>query len=159
MMTTHVWIGREPAGYEADALRRLRNALDAANVDTHLFASFQVGGHEIDLLVVKPDGIFLVELKRAGGPVVGAVNGGWKVLNGGSESPLPGGRGENPYQQMLTQYRLLTEWLEAHKGDFLCAYAAQTTWFRPQRQDPNAGAPVKIRSLLTSYPALHPESR
>ena len=90
-MTTQLWYGREPVGYEADAIAKLRKELDAANVDAYIFANFEVGGHEIDLLVVKRDGMYLVELKRVGGPVTGAVNGEWKVLNGGSESCLYGG--------------------------------------------------------------------
>jgi|GEM_PF-3441165 len=157
-MTIQLWTGREPAGYEADALRKLVAELGKAKVTAHIFANFQVGGHEIDALVVKPDGMFLVELKKVGGPVTGAVNGEWKVLNGGSEYLLAGGCGENPYQQMRTQYRVLTEWLEAHKLNFLPPYSANVTRFRPRNYRERTAPKVQIRSFLTFYPQLPPDS-
>lgn len=153
-MTTQLWYGRQPAGYEADAIASLRGELDAAAVDAHLFANFEVGGHEIDLLVVKRDGMYLVELKKVGGPVVGAVNGEWQVRNGTVDSLLPGGRNENPYQQMRTQYRLLTERLECLKSEFFSPYKANLTRFRSLNYRERKEPKVEIRSLLTFYPDL-----
>lgn len=158
-MATQLWYGRQPATYEIDALRRLRHELDAAAIPAHLFVSFEVGGREIDLLVVKPDGLFLVELKKVGGPVIGAVNGEWRVLNGKGAYPLPGGCGENPYQQMRTQYRVLTEWLERHKRDFLPSEKASVTRFRPLNYRDRTVPRVQIRSLLVFYPELPKGSR
>lgn len=153
-MTIQLWYGRQPVGYEAEAIAKLRRELDAAGVDAHLFANFEVDGHEIDLLLVKRDGLFLVELKRVGGPVTGAVNGEWKVLNGRGEYPLHGGRGENPYQQMRTQYQVLTEWLECRKEEFLSPYSANSTHFRPLNYEERKVPRVQIRSLLVFYPEL-----
>lgn len=157
-MTTPLFYGRQPVGYEAEAIAKLRKELDAAGVDAHLFANFEVGGHEIDLLVVTPNGLFLVELKKVNGPVTGAVNGEWRVLNGIGEYTLHGGRGENPFQQMRTQYRVLGEFLERRKRDFLSPAKADATRFRSlnyrERQLPKA----EIRSLLTFYPKLSKNS-
>lgn len=158
-MTTQLWYGRQPAAYEVEALGRLRDELDAATIPAYLFANFEVGGHEIDLLVVKPNGLFLVEFKRVGGPVIGAVNGEWRVRNGRGAYPLPGGCGENPYQQMRTQYRVLTEWLERCKWKFLSPIAAKTTRFRPLNYRERSVPRVQIRSLLVFYPELPKGSR
>lgn len=153
-MKTSVWVGHEPNGYEAKVLREIRDAFEAAGVTCHLMANFMVGGHEIDLLVVKPNAIFLVELKMVWGAVKGAINGDWTVEKARGKGQLKGGCNGNPYQQMLTQYRVLTEWLEAHKHDFLNDYDAKITHFRPVKRTHQAQAPVKLRSLLVFYPAL-----
>jgi hypothetical protein len=55
---------------------------------------------------------------------------------------------------MLTQYRVLTEWLEEHKRAFLTAYTANVTYFRSEKGRRRPYPPVKIRSLLTFYPNL-----
>jgi len=153
-MTTPLYYGRQPVGYEAEAIARLRRDLNAACIDAHLFANFEIDGREIDLLVVKRDGMYLVELKKVGGPVIGAVNGEWRVLNGRGEYPLHGGRDENPYQQMRTQYRVLTEYLECRKADFLAPYSANGTRFRPLNYQEREVPRVQIRSLLVFYPEL-----
>jgi len=154
MNTTKVWVGREPDGYEAKVLCMVHAALEESGVPCHMMANFLVGGHELDLLVVKPDGIFLIESKMVWGTVKGAINGDWQVANQAGVRQLKGGGNENPYQQMLTQFRVLTEWLEAHKQEFLTNYAAKVTHFRRNKQNPSLPAPAKIRSLLTFYPDL-----
>lgn len=159
MTSVRIWIGREPIGYEAKALRELAAQLDANGVRAHLLANFQINGHELDLLVAKSDGLFLVELKRVGGPVVGAVNGRWQVHSLEGPVPLPGGRGENPYQQMLTQYRVLSDWLERNKERFLTRYSTQVIRFRPLGHRRHSGPRAQVRSLLTFYPHLPAQSR
>lgn len=157
-MTVHVWVGRQPQGYEAEVLRTLARVLTQAEFVCHLMANFVVNGHELDLLVLKPDAIFLVELKQTWGAVRGDINGVWTVSKGSDRRPLHGGSIENPYQQMLTQYRVLTEWLEKNKREFLSHHAAWMTCFRPDRRQRRTQAPVKIRSLLVFYPDLLPGS-
>jgi hypothetical protein len=153
-MSVNVWVGREPQGYEAQVLRQVIASALAAERDCHLFANFIVGGREIDLLVVKPNALFLVELKQVGGAVTGAINGQWTVGGDRNKALLPGGSHENPYQQLLAQYRVLTEWLEEHKALFLNEYAARVTLFRPAKRGDRLHPPVKIRSLLAFYPTL-----
>lgn len=157
-MTTHLYFGRQPAGYEAEAIAKLRKELDAAGVNAYLFANFEVGGHEIDLLVVTPNGLFLIELKKVNGPITGAVNGEWRVLTGIGEYTLHGGRGENPFQQMRTQYRVLSEFLERRKRDFLSPAKANATRFRSLNYRERQLPKVEIRSLLTFYPKLPPNN-
>lgn len=157
-MTTTVWVGRPPAGYEAQALREISTALSVAGVSCHLLANFILDGREIDLLAIKPDGIFLVELKYARGAIHGAINGGWSVANGvgngaGAHTLNAGSHG-NPYVQMLAQYRVLTTWLEIHKREFLAAERTHQPSFRPLRQQRRGQRPVKVRSLLAFYPEL-----
>jgi hypothetical protein len=158
-MTVQTYVGRLPVEYEAAALKKLRRELETAGVDAHLFANFEVGGHEIDLLVVKRDALFLVELKKIGGPVHGAVNGEWKVRGSQGAHVLAGGRNENPYQQMRTQYRVLSEWLEGHKAEFLSPYSSKVTRFRTPNHRGKGGPRVQIRSLLAFYPELPGESQ
>lgn len=151
-MAVNIWVGRTPQGYEAQVLRQVAANATEAGVDCHLFANFLVNGREIDLLLLKRDGIFLVELKQVGGVVRGAINGDWSVGDGRTRQILAGGSHANPYQQMLSQYRVLSEWLETHKQSFLDPYAASVTHFRPDKR--RRHAPVKIRSLLAFYPQL-----
>ena len=55
---------------------------------------------------------------------------------------------------MRTQYRVLTEWMESHKDEFLPPYAANATRFRPLNYRDQQVPRVQIRSLLAFYPAL-----
>ena len=86
--------------------------------------------------------------------MVGAVNGEWKVLNGGGAYTLRGGGGENPYQQMRTQYRVLSEWLERRKMDFLSPDRTNITRFRARNYRERTLPRAQIRPFLAFYPQL-----
>lgn len=154
MGNTTFWVGREPSGYEAKVFHELYAVFEQSNSPCHLMVNFIVNGREIDLLVVKPNGIFLVELKMATGVVTGAINGEWTVEGENQPNQLKGGCNGNPYQQMLAQYRAVTEWMESNRQLFLSEYSTKVTHFRADKKNRLPQPPSKIRSLLAFYPDL-----
>ena len=112
-MTVELWYGdkpRHPA--EQDALIDLYQFLLPQEEHFFLLLNFTAPQtNEIDLLVLKEQGIFLVELKRANGKLVGGPEGDWKVVDlDGSEVVLNPGR-PNPFKQVKYNYWHFKDWL------------------------------------------------
>ena len=119
-MTAEVWYGCKPRS--APLQQTLVNVLDflAPRAEHYVLLSsvWLVRDHaDIDLIVLKRDGIFLVEIMHAWDPIIGEREGAWHVLKpDGARLPLNGGR-LNPFRQVQTHYVDWRNWLTAHSVD------------------------------------------
>lgn len=147
-MAVQVWIGEKPEHpNERRAIVALANGLERLDGLYLILANFSVGGRTIDLVIIKQDAIFIIELKHCDGKVFGDVNGPWFVesANGVRKRLNPGRK--NPYNQVVSYYYSLINFLNEQRAAFLSPNKAQTIDFRT------------CRRVVVIAPTLHPESQ
>jgi hypothetical protein len=134
-MAVQVWIGEKPEHpNERRAIMALARGLDRLDGLYLILANFSVGGRNIDLVIIKQDGIFIIELKHCDGKVFGDVNGPWFVEgSNGERKRLNPGR-KNPYNQVISYYYNLVNFLNDHRADLLPPQKAKTVDFRTCRR-------------------------
>ena len=130
-MAVQVWIGEKPEHpNERKAIIALANGLDRLEGLYVMLANFSVGGHTIDLVVLKNDAVFILEMKHCDGKVYGSVNGRWKVVSSaGSVKWLNQGR-KNPYNQVIAYYYAFRNFLHDHQHEIMSEQKASQTDFR-----------------------------
>jgi hypothetical protein len=130
-MAVQVWIGEKPEHpQERRAIMALANGLDRLEGLYLLLANFNVGGRNVDLVIIKADAIFIIELKHCDGKVTGTVNGPWYVEGrNGEQKRLNPGR-KNPYNQVISYFHALTNFLNEHRREFLSAQKSNDVDFR-----------------------------
>jgi hypothetical protein len=130
-MAVQVWIGEKPEHpNERRAIMALANGLDRLDGLYLILANFSVGGRTVDMVIVKHDAIFIVELKHCDGRVIGSVNGPWFVEGrNGERKRLNPGR-KNPYNQVISYFHALTNFLNEHRREFLSEQKANNVDFR-----------------------------
>lgn len=130
-MAVQVWIGEKPEHpNERRAIMALANALYQLEGLYLILANFSVGGRTVDLVIIKHDAIFIVELKHCDGRVIGSVNGPWFVEGrNGERKRLNPGR-KNPYNQVISYFHALTNFLNEHRREFLSEQKANDLDFR-----------------------------
>lgn len=130
-MAVQVWIGEKPEHpNERRAIVSLANVLDRLDGLYLILANFSVGGRTVDLVIIKQDAIFIIELKHCDGRVIGSVNGPWFVEGrNGERKRLNPGR-KNPYNQVISYFHALTNFLNEHRREFLSAQKANDIDFR-----------------------------
>lgn len=130
-MAVQVWIGEKPEHpTERRAIVSLAHGLDKLDGLYLILANFSVGGRTVDLVIIKHDAIFIVELKHCDGRVIGSVNGPWFVEGrNGERKRLNPGR-KNPYNQVISYFHALTNFLNEHRRAFLSAQKANDIDFR-----------------------------
>jgi hypothetical protein len=130
-MAVQVWIGEKPEHpNERRAIVSLAHGLDRLDGLYLILANFSVGGRTVDLVIIKQDAIFIVELKHCDGRVIGSVNGPWFVEGrNGERKRLNPGR-KNPYNQVISYFHALTNFLNEHRREFLSAQKASDIDFR-----------------------------
>ncbi len=108
----------------------LANGLERLDGLHLILANFSVGGRTVDLVIIKHDAIFIVELKHCDGRVIGSVNGPWFVEGrNGERKRLNPGR-KNPYNQVISYFHALTNFLNEHRREFLSEQKANDIDFR-----------------------------
>lgn len=134
-MAVQVWIGEKPENpNERKAIIGLASGLERLEGLYIMLANFSVGGHNIDLVILKHDAIFILELKHCDGRVFGGVNGAWTVVSrGGSTKQLNPGR-KNPYNQVISYFYSFTNFLNDHKTDIVSAQKAPDVDFRTAKR-------------------------
>lgn len=134
-MAVQVWIGEKPEHpQERRAIVALASALERLEGLYLILANFSVGGRNIDLVVLKPDGIFIIELKYCDGKVYGDVNGPWFVEgSNGERKRLNPGR-KNPYNQVISYYYSLVNFLNDNRPRFLSPQKSADVDFRTCRR-------------------------
>lgn len=134
-VAVQVWIGEKPENpNERKAIIALASGLDRLEGLYVMIANFSVGGHTIDLVILKQDAIFILELKHCDGKVFGAVNGPWSVVSrGGSTKYLNPGR-KNPYNQVISYFYSFTNFLNDHKPEIVSAQKAPDIDFRTAKR-------------------------
>src|SRR5215470_20236097 len=130
-VAVQVWIGEKPEHpNERRAIVALANGLERLEGLYLIMANFSVGGRTIDLVLLKQDAIFIIELKHCDGRVFGGVNGPWFVegANGERKRLNPGRK--NPYNQVISYYYSLINFLNDHRAEFLSTQKATSVDFR-----------------------------
>jgi hypothetical protein len=130
-MAVQVWIGEKPEHpNERRAIMALANGLHHLDGLYLILANFSVGGRTVDLVIIKHDAIFILELKHCDGRVIGSVNGPWFVEGrNGERKRLNPGR-KNPYNQVISYFHALTNFLNEHRREFLSAQKTNDVDFR-----------------------------
>ena len=130
-MAVQVWIGEKPEHpNERRAIVSLANGLERLDGLYLILANFSVGGRNVDLVLIKQDAIFIVELKHCDGKIFGDVNGPWFVESAnGERKRLNPGR-KNPYNQVISYYYSLINFLNEHRTTFLSPQKATAVDFR-----------------------------
>lgn len=145
-MAVQLWGYKPEHPSEREALSFLYKRLKPSDEPYWLLSNFEIPP-QVDLLIIKRDGLFLAELKHCeGGRVVGSLNGDWKILDekGQVLDILNRGMAENPYQQLLHQYHKLRDLLQKMRPKFL--------------KGPDRCEFTDIKKLLVFVPALPPGS-
>jgi hypothetical protein len=134
-MAVQVWIGEKPEHpNERRAIVALANGLERLEGLYLLLTNFNVGGRTIDLAIIKQDAIFIIELKHCDGKVIGSVNGPWFLENANDERKRLNPGRSNPYNQVISYYYSLTNFLNERREHFLSEHKAQTMNFRSCRR-------------------------
>jgi hypothetical protein len=130
-VAVQVWIGEKPEHpNERRAIVALANGLERLDGLYLILANFSVGGRTVDLVLIKQDAIFIIELKHCDGKIFGDVNGPWFVegANGERKRLNPGRK--NPYNQVISYYYSLINFLNEHRAEFLSPQKATSVDFR-----------------------------
>lgn len=130
-MAVQVWIGEKPEHpNERRAIVALANGLERFEGLYLILANFSVGGRSIDLVIIKQDAVFIIELKHCDGKVIGGVNGPWYVesANGDRKRLNPGRK--NPYNQVISYFYSLTNYLNEQRPNFLAGHKTTSVDFR-----------------------------
>jgi hypothetical protein len=130
-VAVQVWIGEKPEHpNERRAIVSLANGLERLDGLYLILANFSVGGRNVDLVLIKQDAIFIVELKHCDGKIFGDVNGPWFVESAnGERKRLNPGR-KNPYNQVISYYYSLINFLNEHRATLLSPQKATAVDFR-----------------------------
>jgi hypothetical protein len=130
-MPVQVWIGEKPEHpQERRAIVALAQSLERLDGLFLILANFSVGGRAVDMVIIKQDAIVIIELKHVDGRVFGSVNGSWTVVgSNGEEKRLNPGR-KNPYNQVISYFHALTNYLNEHRNSFLSEHKAGKMDFR-----------------------------
>ncbi len=146
-MSVQVWIGEKPGHPdERRAVFELAQQLQQLEDPYLLLVNFTVGGFNLDLVVLKPEGAFVVELKQCNGRVVGSVNEPWRVIDANGIVKVLNPDRKNPYNQVLDYYYAFSNALNEARLDLFPAQKAHQTDFRTARR------------VVVIYPELHPNS-
>lgn len=134
-MAVQVWIGDKPEHpNERRAIVALANGLERLESLYLLLANFNVGGRTIDLVVIKQDAVFIIELKHCDGKIFGGVNGPWFVESANSERKRLNPGRKNPYNQVISYYYSLINFLNEHRAAILSDQKAAQVNFRSCRR-------------------------
>ncbi len=146
-MAVQVWIGEKPENpNERKAIIALASGLERLEGLYVMLANFSVGGRTIDLVILKHDAIFILELKHCDGKVYGSVNGPWTVVSkAGSTKQLNPGR-KNPYNQVISYFYSFTNFLIDHRAEIVSAQKASDIDFRLAKR------------VIVTIPTLEPGS-
>ncbi|MFQ6100352.1 MAG: FHA domain-containing protein [Anaerolineae bacterium] len=120
-MSVEVWYGdRSHHEAEQKTLLELFQYLHPQQEDFVLLHNFFAGqSNEIDLVVLKRDGIFLAELKHVWDRIVGGREGDWKAIReDGSEVILNPDR-PNPFKQAQRNYHSWKNWCQDHAEEII----------------------------------------
>ena len=146
-MSVQIWVGEIPEhSQEREAIVALARGLARLDELYVILANFTVGGQAVDLAIFKRNGGFIIELKHCDGKVIGGVNGRWQVIgaNGDVHTVNPDRR--NPYNQVISYFYRLSNFLNQHRGEFLSEHRAAEIDFRT------------CKRLVVIAPFVHPES-
>lgn len=142
-MSVEIWYGSKPHHpAEQKTLLELHEYLSGKKAHYVLLFNFFAGtGNEIDLVVLKKDGIFLAELKHVWDPIFGTREGTWHAQRAdGSRITLNPDR-LNPFKQAQRNYYSWKNWCNQQLQDLNQAPYRDTDW-------------SKVMTYIVLYPDL-----
>jgi hypothetical protein len=145
-MTVELWYGTRPKNPgEQNVLIELFDFLKHRDQHYIMMCDFRARrGNEIDLVILKKDGIFLAELKHCWNPVIGDREGGWKSIEqDGSERTF-----RNPFKQVMSCSHNWREWFEGNLDQIL-----------ESAPDSSDTKPYWPFLYIVFYPDLHSDSK
>ena len=149
-MPIRIWYGREPDDRGSqDLLIDLFESFKAQPEEYIALFNFMAGrSHEIDLVVLKTNGIFVVEHKRYHNKLVGGPEGPWYTIEESGVQVTVKPEHSNPLRQARSNFWHFREWLIDHTG----AICQGEDRLRP----PDIRS---ARSYVVISPDLHPDSQ
>ena len=133
--------------YEREALQYVINSMVARfdkKESLHLLlANYLIGGHQIDLTVLKKDAIVIIEMKNCEIPFKAYDNKDWIADNG----DIIGMKGLNPFLQVKQYRSKWVEMLRENRKGFACLATAQ-----------NDQPFWHVRGFVVVTPKLHPNA-
>lgn len=146
-MSVQIWVGEIPEhSQEREAIVALARGLARLDELYLILANFTVGGQAVDLAIFKHNAGCVIELKHCDGKVVGGVNGKWEVIGANGEVHTVNPDRRNPYNQVISYFYRLSNFLNQNRGEFLSAHRAAEVDFRT------------CKRLVVVAPYVHPES-
>ena len=115
-MAVEFWYGTESQHRtEQNVLSDLYAYLGSQLEHFWLLTNFHAGGNEIDLVVIKQNGVFVAELKHIWSPITGGKNGPWRFERyDGTMQDI-----KNPYQQVRQNTYDWKNWIYARREQWL----------------------------------------
>lgn len=144
-MSIEVWYGSKPHhAPEQETLLKLYQYLRSQQEHFVLLHNFFAGrSNEIDLVLLKRNGIFLTELKHVWDRIVGQREGTWKAIDpDGNETILNPDR-PNPFKQVQRNFHSWKNWCQASANEI----SAGLTRSQPMDW-------TEVMSYLVLYPDL-----
>lgn len=126
-MSVEVWYGNQSHGDpEQKTLVRLYQYLRSQSDHFVVLHNFFAGqSNEIDLVVLKENGVFLAELKHVWDPIFGGREGTWKARRpDGTEITLNPGR-PNPFKQAQANYFAWKNWCQENADQIRAGFREQ----------------------------------
>jgi len=111
-MTIELWYSTKPNNPgEQGVLIELYDFLRSQHEHFVMMACFYAGpSNEIDLMVLKQNGLFLAEIKHVWGKVIGHKSGLWTYTNPNGIT----GTLDNPYLQVRSSHHNWKKWCQEH---------------------------------------------
>jgi len=148
-VSVEIWYG-DKSHHEAEqkTLLELYQYLHPQQEHFVLLHNFFAGqSNEIDLVVLKQNGVFLAELKHIWDRIVGRREGNWKAINDdGSEIILNPDR-PNPFKQAQRNYHSWKNWCQANAKEI----STDQTHLHPMDW-------TEVMTCIVLYPDLPPDS-
>lgn len=125
-MAVELWMNEEfSTSQERNALDRLMEDLEIMHGDSNerwlVLVNYMLDGSQIDLTILKPDAIIIVELKDCDKPFTATENGDWVTPDGYNI-----GSGRNPFRQVQQYKYRWMDFLKAHRREFSALSSAET---------------------------------
>jgi len=149
-MSVEVWYGEKPHHEtEQKALLELYQYLSSQQEHFVVLHNFFAGhSNEIDLVVLKCNGVFLAELKHVWGRIVGSREGDWVAIHeDGSQVTLNPDR-PNPFRQVQRNYHSWKDWCQEHATEISAGLARACLMDR-----------ADVMTYIVLYPDLPPGSQ
>ncbi|MCP4544028.1 MAG: FHA domain-containing protein [Chloroflexi bacterium] len=149
-MTVEVWYGEKPH-HEAEQKTMLELYQYLRSQPEHfvLLHNFFAGqSNEIDLVVLKRNGIFLAELKHIWDHIIGGREGHWKAIREDRTEIILNPDRPNPFKQVQRNYYSWKNWCQDHTDKI----STDITKSRPMDW-------ADVMTYVVLYPDLPPDSQ
>lgn len=96
-----------------ELIKRLHAKYKDTPESVALLGNFFYNNRDIDAMIIKPDGVIIIDFKDYGGTVKFSENGVWTADN----KPIKGGSFTNPFQQLRASRNCISNFFKTHKDE------------------------------------------